>query len=166
MKRPIPTGRYIKRNAIDYMLVILLALLLFSFLFRGIGAWLFSREDRTCRAEVVFAIEGVSREAADLLADTALPFSFLDNGQSLGEVTFKETKPAIDTIIGTNGETEQIESETRFNVFFSLNAEGAAARDGHFLFGGTRRLSAGSSRLLLLGDARYTAKIYQVTISR
>lgn len=165
MKRPLPTGRYVKRNAIDYMLAILLVLLLFSFLFRGIGAHLFSREDRSRTAEIVFAIEGVSREAADLLESDDLAFTFLDNGQSLGEVKFKEIKGMLETVNGPNGEPEQVESQTRFTVSFTLTAEGAVARDGHFLLDGTRRLSAGSSRVLLLGDVRYTAKIYQVTIS-
>ena len=164
MKKSMPTGRYVKRNAHDYLLMAVLFLLLFSFLFRGIGAILFAREDRTCRAEIDFVIEGVNREAALLLSISTDPFSFVRGGQELEDVRYEGYAPSYESAIGPDGQPTQQPSQTRFDVTFRLRANGVRARDGHFLLEGYRRISDNSTHLLLRGGAQYTAKIKRVTV--
>ncbi len=159
--------RYIKRNAIDYILLAVAILLALSLLFRGIGLYLNEHEDRRCTANIAFTVRGVDYDTMRLLqaSDTG-SFRFTDSSLALRNVLYAGTRKSIDIVEGENGEFEEVELSDRYDVSFTVwNIEGLRARDGGFLLGGVRRLATGDKAELITDDAKYLVSFSLVRIS-
>lgn len=156
--------RYIKRNAIDYVLLAVLVLLALSLLLRGVDLYLTQNEDRSCTATVSFTVRGLDYETAMALrhADT---FRFFDSSLSLEGATYVDIRQSTDTVQKEDGSFEEAPLSDRFDLFFSASADGIRARDGGFLLSGVRRLATGDSATLIAEDAKYTVSFSRVQIS-
>ncbi len=160
----VKRGRYIRRNAADYILITLALLLLLSIGARFIAGKINERTDRTCTAAVSFVLRGLDSEAAERLVATApLTFSFSDNGTPLAEAYYLKQAPTSVTVENADGTLSTLPSESKVDVYFNFVGEGASAKDGGFLLRGVRRLAAGDRFLLSCGDGRYEAEFLQVT---
>ncbi len=159
--------RYIKRNAIDYILIAVAVLLLLSLVLRGVGVYLDEHEDRRCTATVSFTVRAVDWETALVLQMNAKPaFRFLDTGMSLDNVSYTGIQKTVDIVEGENGEFEEVSLSGRYDISFTAhNVAGIRAKDGGFLLGGSRRLATGDTAELVADDAKYAVKFSLVRIS-
>lgn len=157
-------GRYVRRNAVDYILIVLAILLLLSVGARFITGEIWKRSDSAATAKITFVVRGVEKENATHLSLLSDAFAFSDNGDVLGEMLFTEKKPTMMTLEQNDGSLVSVPSDTHVDLYFSLIAEGATAKDGTFLFHRARRLAGGDRLLLSYGDGRYEAEFLQVQI--
>lgn len=159
-------GRYIRRNAADYILITLAILLLLSIGARFIAGKLNERTDRTCSASVSFVLRGLeSDEAARLVSAAPIAFSFSDNGSPLALSYYVKQAPTPVTVENADGSLSTVPSESKVDVYFAFVGEGAVAKDGGFLLRGVRRLAAGDRFSLSFGDGRYEGEFLRVQIS-
>lgn len=157
-------GRYVKRNAADYILIALAVLLLLSIGARFVMSEIIKRSDRACTAKITFVVQGIEKENAAYLATLSSPFTFTDSGEPLGNVQLIEQKPTEVKVEQNDGSFLNLSSDTHVDLYFSFVAEGASAKDGTFLFRRARRLAPLDHLLLSCGDGRYEAEFLRVQI--
>ena len=153
-----------RRNAVDYILLVLVCLLLLSIGARYVMQYLHTREDNTCQARVSFVLRGIPREEAPLVSTLAAPFLFGDNGISLGVPTLIEEKPSMMVLEQNDGTLTSVPSETHVDLFFVTVRDGVRAKDGTFLLDGARRLAAGDRFTLLRAHGQYESEFLSVQI--
>ena len=157
-------GRYVRRGVFDYLVLSLVVLLLLSIGGRYITTEIKEREDLSAKAVVSFVLRGIDRkDVAELIALT-VPFSFGDNGAKLDRTSFVESKPSMMVLEQNDGTLTSVPSETHVDLYYTFEGEGLLAKDGTFLYGGARRLSAGDRYTLIRGDGRYESEFLRVQI--
>lgn len=158
-----PRGRYVKLNAVDYILIVALVLLLLTLPLRGILYLRTAAEDRSCTASVEFVIRRVDGTVAAALQLASSPFSL--DGTPLPQTTLGKVANTVEYLPDEEGNMQAVTSPTEYDVHFFFLAKGSRAQDGTFLLFGSRRLSVGD-RLTLSRDAySYTADVISVRIS-
>ena len=158
-----PRGRYVRLNAVDYILIVTLVLLILTLPLRGILFLRDSATDKTCRANVEFVIRGVDAEARTRFETASEPF-YLSDGTALSGVTVSRVRHAVEHVTDESGNMQELESPTRYDVYFSTVTEGARAEDGTFLLFGVRRLSIADSMPLSHAGHAYTAVFVSVSV--
>ena len=158
-----PRGRYVKLNAVDYILIISLVLLILTLPIRGILYFSNAAADSTCEASVEFVIRRVDESSRDRLQQDNEPFCMGD-GTPLPKATLHKVTKTTEYVSDGSGEIEGLPSADSYDVHFTLVAEGARAADGTFLLFGSRRLSVGDSLTLTRGAYSYQADFVSVRI--
>lgn len=158
-------GRYIRRNFVDYIVILLAVLLLLSVGVRLITGKLNARQSTAAYATASFVLREVENEQALHVATLSAPFYFCDNGTALGQARFVEMRPATVRVQQDDGSYSSFDSETHSDLYFTLTLEGTLAKDGTFLLGGVRRLASNDHFTLSLGDGRYESEFLSVQIS-
>ena len=159
------TERFVRRNALDYILIILSILLLFSFLGRALSVKLFPLDASTCEAEIAFVIRSVDEETLALLREHSE-----SNFSIAGNTVLKNARLSLITktkvvVQDKDGNLIEVENLGHYDVTFHVsNAEGMRAKDGTFLLDGGRRLAQGDTLTLICRNAQYTADFVKVRI--
>lgn len=162
----VKRGRYVRRNAADYILLSVVILLLISIGARFIAKQINKNSDQNCTAAISFVLREVDVEAAErLVTEPSYTFSFSDNGTPLALAYYEKKVPSPVTVENEDGTLSTVPSESKVDVYFSFVGEGAKAKDGGFLLRGVRRLASGDRFLLSLGDGRFEAEFLRVQIS-
>lgn len=159
-----PRGRYVKLNAVDYILIVSLVLLLLTLPLRGILYFRNTTVDRTCEARVEFVIRRVDEKTAASLQTGDGSFSLAD-GTALPTATVSKISHTVEYVPDEDGTMQGLPSPTVYDVQFSFRASGTRAADGTFLLFGSRRLSVGDSLSLSRDGHSYTADFVSVQIS-
>ncbi len=157
-------GRYIRRNVIDYIVILLAVLLLLSIGARFVAGKLNERGKTAAHATATFVLRGVENENAIYVSTLSSPFLFADNGTTLGQARFVEMRPTTVKVEEGDGSFTTLPSDTHCDLYFTLSVEGTLAKDGTFLLGGARRLSSNDHFTLSLGDGRYESEFLSVQI--
>lgn len=158
-----PRGRYVKLNIVDYLLIAVLAFLLLSGLVRGVGT-AFAGEAETCRAEVEFVIRDLDEATTKILAEQKEPF-YLADGSLFAKDFTASIHRTTEIVKDEDGNMTETESLVSYRVTIAFVAEGELAKDGTFLFGGTRRLAMGESLTLTQANVTYTVDVVRVSVS-
>ncbi|MBQ8173845.1 MAG: DUF4330 family protein [Clostridia bacterium] len=159
-----PRGRYVKLNAVDYILIVSLVLLLLTLPIRGILYFRNTTESHACEASVEFVIRRVDEATVGTLQMGDASFCMPD-GATLPQTKVSKIAHTVEYVPNEDGDMEGLESSTVYDVHFTFRAEGARAKDGTFLLFGSRRLSVGESLLLSRASHSYTADFVSVQIS-
>lgn len=159
-----PRGRYVKLNAVDYILIISLVLLLLTLPLRGILYFRNTTADRSCEARVEFVIRRVDEATKDRLQADSSVFS-LSDGTALPAASVSKISHTVEYVQDEDGNKEGLPSPTSYDVQFSFRATGTRAKDGTFLLFGSRRLSVGDSLSLSRDGHSYAADFVSVQIS-
>ena len=159
-----PRGRYVKLNAVDYILIVSLVLLILTLPIRGILYFSNMAEDRTCEANVEFVIRRVDESTRDRLQNGSEPFC-THSETPLPTVTLYKVTKTTEYVTDENGEIEGLPSADFYDVHFTFLAEGTRAADGTFLLFGNKRLSVGDSLALTRDSHSYRADVISVRIS-
>ena len=159
------TSRFIRRNAVDYILIILPILLLVAVLSRGIALYVFPNGSTDCHAEVGFVIRSVDRETLTELNRTAERDFLLAGGECLTGAKVDTVTQTKTVVTDEDGSIIEVESEGLFDITFRVaRTSGARAKDGTFLLGGVRRLAVGDSMKVTSDHAEYTVDFVKVRI--
>ena len=159
------TVRYVRRNLLDYVLIILPILLLLSLLTRAVMIQVFPTDANNCHAEIAFVIRSVDEETLNFLreqkeSDFSIAGNTVLKGARLTDIT--KTK---DVVTDENGNLVEVESTGRYDVtFYVSRATGLRAKDGTFLLEGGRRLAQGDTLTLVCKSTQYTADFVKVRI--
>ena len=162
------TSRFIRKNAVDRIFVILPILLLVALLARGVTAYFFPARGEDCTAEVSFVIRAVDEELlAELQKNPNPSYTFSVDGKALFTNAFiSETVPTVDVVGDGAGGLVEVPTEGRYDVTFTiLYAGGVRAKDGAFMIGGVRRLAVGDTVNLTDGTAVYPVDFIKVRIN-
>lgn len=159
-----PRGRYVKLNAVDYVLIVALVLLLLTLPIRGILYFRNAAADNTCEANVAFVVRRVDAGTLTTLQTGEEPFCLTD-GRTLPATSLVRIGHTVEYVPDENGNLQAVESPSTYDVYFSFRGEGGRAKDGTFLLFGNRRLSVGESLALTRGAYSYTADLITVQIS-
>lgn len=160
------TSRFIRRNAVDRILVILPVLLLVALLARGITGYFFPVDADKCTAEISFVIRAVEEEKKNMLEASTPAYNFSVAGKELfRDARITEIVPTKEVVSDGEGNLVELPTEGHYDVTFTiLYAEGARAKDGTFMIGGVRRLSVGDSMNLTDGREEYPVDFIKVRI--
>ena len=162
----VKRGRYVRRNAADYILITLAVLLLLSIGARFIAGKINERIDRSCTASITFVLRELDANTATrLTAASPCEFAFSDNGTILAAAYYLKQSPSTVTVENEDGTLSTIPSESKVDVYFTFIGDGAIAKDGSFLLAGVRRLAAGDRHLLSYADGRYEAEFLRVAMT-
>lgn len=159
------TSRFIRKNAVDRIFVILPVLLLLALLARAVTGYFFPVNTEKCVAEVSFVIRAADGELlAELKSEPYHNFSIAGN-ELLLDARISDITPTKEVVSDGAGNLVEVPTEGRYDVTFTiLYARGARAKDGAFMIGGVRRLSVGDSMNLTDGDAEYPVDFIKVRI--
>jgi hypothetical protein len=160
------TSRFIRRNAVDRMFVILPVLLLIALLARGITGYFFPVNADKCAAEISFVIRAVDGETKNRLENVNPAYNFSIAGKELlcgAQIT--DITPTKEVVSDGEGNFVELPIKDHYDVTFTVSyADGARAKDGAFMIGGVRRLAVGESMNLTDGHAEYLVDFIKVRI--
>ena len=155
-------SRYVKPNILDWLLLAVLILFALALLLRGTFSVLSAREI-DCHARVEFVIRELDEDAVHLLSEAHAPF-YLADGSLLTDSFTTAISRTTELVRDEQGNLFETESLATYKVTVAFTATGRQAKDGTFLFGGTRRLAMGETLFLTQGDISYTADVVQVSV--
>jgi len=159
------TSRFIRRNAVDYILMILPIILLVALLSRGIAVYVFDPAEAACKAEVGFVIRSVDRTLLDELQENSTRDFAITGGGLLREARITGIVNTKEVVSDGKGNLVEVESEGKYDITFTVaQAEGSQAKDGTFLLGGLRRLAVGDCLNLTCEGAEYPVDFIKVRI--
>lgn len=159
------TSRFIRRNAVDYLFIIIPILLLVALLGRAVSLHFFGMEEKRYTAEIGFVIRSVDSELLEeLLGEPTRDFS-MPGGAVLKDARVSSYSFTKEVVADGNGNFVELESKDRYDVTFTVGyASGGQAKDGTFLLGGVKRLSVGDSMNLTCKGAEYPVDFVKVRI--
>lgn len=159
------TSRFIRKNVVDRIFVILPVLMLLALLARAATGYFFPVDTEKCTAEVSFVIRAADAELLEEL-ERQQTYNFSIGGREvLYDARITDITPTKEVVGDGAGGFIEVPAEGRHDVTFTvLYARGARAKDGAFMVGGVRRLSVGDSMNLTSGDAEYPVDFIKVRI--
>lgn len=135
-RRP-PRGRYVKRNVVDYLVILCVVLLFLSLAGRILLRAADQPWNENCRAEVQFVVRDADEETKDALLASGSVFRFGDATDVLAQLVSCEPNP--------------LDSDT-YDLTYTFSGRGHYAADRAFLLDGRTRVTGGD-RLTVTQDA-------------
>ena len=130
------TKRKIKFTVVDFILIISVALLLFTFFLKYVNLERFNSQSVLCDADVTVAIRGIERvNFAHFKNDDSIYSDFLHDYGKLGVVTAMRSNPSVTAVYRENSVVMTPDFE-RVDIYLTIDADVLCDRNGFYSVGG------------------------------